>query len=189
VSAEGDAARHVTGYFANLRMPLELVRLAGWTDAMTAFDNGSCVVLSAGLAELAMARQGFASPDAYDILPELAFKQPVGPAVREGDDAWLGVVRWTLYALIAAEQLGVASGSVDAARGSTVAEVRRFLGIGTDLPRQLGLTTDWTQRVVRQVGNYGELFERHLGARSPLRLERRLNQLSGNGGLHYAPSF
>jgi general L-amino acid transport system substrate-binding protein len=189
VTREGSAAHRVTGYFSALRMPLELVRFDRWTDAVTAFDSGGCLVLSAGLPELALARQGLARPGEHDILPELAFKEPVGPAVRDGDDEWLSVVRWTLYALIAAEQLGVTSATVDAAKHSGSAEVRRFLGIDTDLGARIGLSPDWTQRVIRQVGNYGELFERHLGARSPLKLERRLNNLSSKGGLHYAPSF
>jgi len=98
-------------------------------------------------------------------------------------------VRWTIYALIAAEELGISSATVDAARNSHSSDVRRFLGIDADLGQSLGLNADWTQRVIRQVGNYGELFERHLGQKSPLKLERRLNGLSGNGGLHYAPPF
>jgi general L-amino acid transport system substrate-binding protein len=189
VCGPGEAAGHVSGYFAKLGMPLDLVALDSWPEAVKAFDNGSCLVLSAGLAELALARQGLASPAAFDILPELAFKHPVGPAVREGDDEWFSIVRWTLYALIAAEQLGITSATVDLAKTSAKPEVRRFLGIDTDLGRRLGLSADWTQRVVRQVGNYGELFERNLGSRSSLRLERRLNNLSSHGGLHIAPSF
>ena len=102
-------------------------------------------------------------PDEHAILPELVARRPVGPAVREGDDEWFSVVRWTLYALIAAEELGITSASVDFAKDSSNAAVRRFLGIDMDLGKRLGLRPDWTQRIVRQVGNYGELFERHLG--------------------------
>ena len=146
-------------------------------------------MLSADLSELALARQRLADAAEHIILPELASKQPIGPAVRQGDDEWFSVVRWTLYALIAAEELGVSSGNVDSAKNSAGDEVLRFLGVGVDLGKRLGLSADWTQRIIRQVGNYGELFERHLGQKSALKLERRLNNLSSNGGLHYAPSF
>jgi general L-amino acid transport system substrate-binding protein len=146
-------------------------------------------VLSADLSDLAFARQGLADAAEHIILPELASKQPIGPAVRQGDDEWFGVVRWTLYALIAAEELGITSGNVDQAKTSASEDVRRFLGVDMNLGKRLGLSADWTQRIIRQVGNYGELFERHLGQRSTLKLERRLNNLSSNGGLHYAPSF
>ena len=94
-----------------------------------------------------------------------------------------------IYAMIAAEELGITSGNVDTMKGSASAEVRRFLGIDLDFGKRLGLSPDWTQRVIKQVGNYGELFDRHLGLKSSLKLERRLNNLASNGGLHYAPSF
>ena len=109
--------------------------------------------------------------------------------MRQGDDDWFSVVRWTIYALIAAEELGITSGNVDAMKGSASGEVRRFLGVDLEFGNRLGLSPDWTQRIIKQVGNYGELFDRHLGLKSSLKLERRLNNLASNGGLHYAPSF
>ena len=105
--------------------------------------------------------------------------------IDEGDEDWFSVVRWTIYALVAAEELGIRSANVDAMKGSTSAEVRRFLGVNSDFGRRLGLSADWTQRMIKQVGNYGEIFERHLGLKSPLKLERRLNDLATKGGLHY----
>jgi len=146
-------------------------------------------VLSADTSTLAAARQLLPDAAEHIILPELASKQFVGPAVRQGDDDWFSVVRWTIYALIAAEELGITSSNIDTMKSSASAEVRRFLGIDLDFGKRLGLSPDWTQRIVKQVGNYGELFDRHLGAKSPLKLERRLNNLATNGGLHYAPSF
>ena len=104
------------------------------------------------------------------ILPELASKQPVGPAVRQGDEEWFSVVRWTIYALIAAEELGINSGNVDAMKTSGSSEARRFLGSDLELGKRLGLSADWTQRLIKQIGNYGELFDRNLGLKSPLRL-------------------
>jgi general L-amino acid transport system substrate-binding protein len=192
VTKETGAGSGIAQYFNGLGMPYELVELDDWKEAVAAYadpKNKTCQVLSADLAELARARQGFSDASDHLILPEVVAKLPVGPAVRGSDDEWFGVVRWTLYALIAAEELGITSDSVDLAKGSSNAAVRRFLGIDMDLGKRLGLKADWTQRVVRQVGNYGELFERHLGQRSPLKLDRRLNNLSIHGGLHYAPSF
>jgi len=189
VTRESEAGHRISGYFTSLSMPFELVNFEKWQDAVMAYADKVCQVLSADLSDLALARQGLGDAGEHVILPELAFKQPTGPAVRQGDDEWFSVVRWTLYALIAAEQLGITAANVDSAKSATNAEVRRFLGIDMDLGTRLGLSADWTQRIVRQVGNYGELFERHLGRKSPLRLERRLNNLSSNGGLHYAPSF
>ena len=109
--------------------------------------------------------------------------------MRQGDEDWFSVVRWTIYALIAAEELGITSGNVDAMKGSATHEARRFLGIDLELGKRLGLNPDWTQRIIKQIGNYGELFDRHLGLKSPLRLERRQNNLATHGGLHYAPAF
>jgi len=190
VTKETGAGYRLTKYFTGLGMPFELVKFDKWQEAVTAYaDKTICQVLSADLPELARARQLLGDFGEHVILPELAAKRPVGPAVRDGDDEWFSVVRWTLYALIAAEELGITSASVDFAKSSNNTAVRRFLGIDMDLGKRIGLTADWTQRIIRQVGNYGELFERHLGQKSPLKLERRLNNLSGNGGLLYAPSF
>jgi len=189
LASESGAGHHTIAYFAGLNMPFEPVKFEKWPDAVTAYDGKTCQVLSADLSELALARQRLADPNEHIILPELAAKLPVGPAVRQDDDEWFSVVRWTVYALIAAEELGITSGNVDSAKQSASEDVRRFLGIDVDLGKRLGLSADWTQRIVRQVGNYGELFERNLGQKSSLKLERRLNNLSSNGGLHYAPSF
>jgi general L-amino acid transport system substrate-binding protein len=189
VTRESGAGYRIAVYFTALNMPFELIKFDRWQRAVMAYADNACQVLSAELPELARARLELGDAGEHVILPELAAKRPIGPAVRDDDDEWFGVVRWTLYALIAAEQLGVASAGVDWAKSSTNPEVRRFLGIDMDLGKRLGLTADWTQRIVRQLGNYGELFDRHLGQQSPLKLERRLNNLSSNGGLHYAPSF
>jgi general L-amino acid transport system substrate-binding protein len=186
-----DAANEqgLADYFGALRMPFELSKHGDWQDAVAAYTNKSCQVLSADVSILAQARQQLGEQAEHLILPEIARKQMVGPAVRQGDEKWFSVVRWTIYALIAAEELGITRANVEAMKASGNAEVRRFLGIDMDLGRHLGLSADWTQRVIKGVGNYGELFERHLGLKSPLRLERRLNNLASHGGLHYAPAF
>ena len=189
VLSDSADAQGIADYFGALRMPFELSKFDQWQDAVAAYTNKSCQVLSADVSRLSLERQYVADPSEQVILPEIAARQLVGPAVRQGDEVWFGVVRWTLYALIAAEELGINSTNVDAMKSSPSAEVRSFLGVDTDIGRRLGLSADWTQRVVRQVGNYGEIFERHLGQKSPLKLERRFNNLAVNGGLHYAPSF
>ena len=182
-------AQGIRDYFGALRMPFEVARYDKWQDATSAYVNKGCQVLSAEVSTLALARQQFAEPNDHMILPEIASKEMVGPAVRKEDEDWSSVVRWTIHALIAAEELGITSANVDAMKASASAGVRRFLGVDGDSGKRPGLPADWTARVVRQVGNYGELFERHLGLKSPLKLERRFNNLATNGGLHYAPPF
>jgi general L-amino acid transport system substrate-binding protein len=189
VTTETVDEQGLADYFAGLKMPFDMVKFENWPDAVMAYASKTCQVLSADVSTLALAREGLADANEHVILPEIATKQPVGPAVRQGDETWFSVVRWTLYALIAAEELGITSANVEGTKGSGSGEARRFLGNDTELGRRLGLSADWTQRIVRQVGNYGELFERHLGQKSPLKLDRRLNNLSSKGGLHYAPSF
>jgi general L-amino acid transport system substrate-binding protein len=189
VLAEPADMQGITDYFAALRMPFELSKFDKWQDATAAYTDKSCQVLSADVSVLSLARQHLADPNEHIILPEIAARHMVGPAVRQGDEDWFSIVRWTLYALIAAEELGINSANVDAMKSSPSAEVRQFLGVDPDPGRRLGLSADWAQRMIRQVGNYGEIFERHLGLKSPLKLERRLNNLAVKGGLHYAPSF
>ena len=189
VSTEANDEQGVADFFVPLKMPYDLLKFDKWSEAVMAYTNKSCQVLSADVSVLASARQQFADANEHIILPELASKQPLGPAVRQGDEDWFSVVRWTLYALIAAEELGITSSNVDSLKGSGSPEVRRFLGADLDLGKRLGLSADWTLRIVKQIGNYGEIFDRHLGPKSPLKLERRQNNLAAHGGLHYAPSF
>jgi general L-amino acid transport system substrate-binding protein len=124
------------------------------------------------------------------ILPEVISKEPLGPAVKHGDDHWSDVVRWTLYAMIAAEEYGVSSKNVERVRKtSSRAEIRRLLGVEEDLGEMLGLPADWAYQILIQVGNYGESFERNLGADSAIKLPRGMNALWIDGGLMYAMPF
>jgi general L-amino acid transport system substrate-binding protein len=189
ISADVTDEPGIADYFARLKMPIEFAKFDKWPDAVMGYTDKGCLVLSADLSTLALARQQMSDKDDQIILPEIASRRPIGPVVRQGDEEWFSIVRWSIYALIAAEELGITSGNVDAAKSLASMEIRRFLGVDVDLGKRLGLSADWTQRIVRQVGNYGELFERHLGQNSPLKLERRLNNLASQGGLHYAPSF
>lgn len=189
VSADTDDAQGIAEYFGGLRMPYELSKFDTWQNAVAGYADKTCQVLSGDVAALAAARQNLADAGEHIILPEYAARRLEGPAIRQGDENWFGIVRWVIYALVAAEELGVTSANADGLKASPNVRVRRFLGAHSDLGAHLGLAADWTHNVVRQVGNYGELFERHLGARSPLKLERGLNRLAGNGGLLYAPAF
>ena len=121
------------------------------------------------------------------ILPEIISKEPLGPAVRQGDQQWSDIVRWTLFALINAEELGVTSKNVDEMLKSKNPDVMRLLGTEGNYGEQIGLTKDWVYRIVKHVGNYGEIYDRNVGPNTPLKLERGQNALWTKGGLMYAP--
>lgn len=179
----------VLDYFSALKMPVELVKLERWQDAVAAYNQKTCQVLSASVARIAAARPSLVNPGEHMMLPELATKQAYGPAIRQGDEAWFSIVRWTMHALVEAEDLGVSSANADQLRTSGGPGIKRFLSGGAELCATLGLAPDWTARIIRQVGNYGELYERSLGAKSGLLLERKENNLAAKGGLHFAPTF
>ena len=121
------------------------------------------------------------------ILPDIISKEPLGPAVRHGDQAWADIVRWVYFALLDAEELGVNSKNVDAMLNSPNPEIRRLLGKEGSFGTALGLTDDWIVRIVRRVGNYAEIYDRTVGVNSPLGIERGMNKLWKDGGLQYAP--
>jgi general L-amino acid transport system substrate-binding protein len=123
------------------------------------------------------------------IFQEFLSKEPLAPAVRQGDSAWKNIVKWTIFALIEAEDLGITSHNVDTMLKSSNPRIKRFLGVTPGNGKSLGLSEDWACNIVRHVGNYGEIFERNLGKNSPLNLDRGLNELWKNGGLMYSPPF
>jgi len=157
-------------------------------ESVAAYDSGRCDALTTDQSQLYGQRIKLRDPKAHKVLPEVISKEPLGPAVRQGDDEWFNVVKWTLFALVNAEELGATSANADELRKtSTDPNVRRLLGAEGDKGRDLGLSNDWAYDIVRSVGNYGELFERNLGANTPLDIERGLNQLWNRGGIMYAP--
>ena len=128
------------------------------------------------------------NPDDYVILPEVISKEPLGPSVRRGDNEWFQIARWVLNAFIEAEEKGITQANADELRKtSTDPNVKRLLGSGEDMGKLLGLDKDWSYRIVKQVGNYGESFERNLGPKTPLALPRGINNQWTNGGILYAP--
>jgi general L-amino acid transport system substrate-binding protein len=128
-----------------------------------------------------------ANPGDHVILPDIVSKEPLGPAVRQGDDAWFNIVKWTHFAMLNAEELGVSQSTLDEAVRSAKPDVKRLVGTEGDFGRELGLDKDWVQRIIRLVGNYDEVFERNVGTGSRLGIPRGINNLWTNGGIQYAP--
>jgi general L-amino acid transport system substrate-binding protein len=156
-------------------------------ETVAAYDAGRCDAYSTDQSGLYAERLKLKNKDEHMVLPEIISKEPLGPMVRQGDDQWLNIVRWTLFAMINAEELGVTSANVAQEKGSKNPEVQRLLGVEGKIGSQLGLPDAWAYEIVRQVGNYGELFEKSVGPKTPLGIARGLNALWTKGGLQYAP--
>ena len=151
------------------------------------FESGRCDVLTSDQSQLYALRTKLQNPNNAVVLPEVISKEPLGPVVRQGDDQWFNIVRWTLNAVINAEELGITSSTVDAMKTSKNPSVQRVLGTASDMGKKLGLDNDWAARAIKQVGNYSEMFERNVGKNTPLKISRGLNALWSNGGIMYAP--
>ena len=159
-----------------------------WKRRVKAFFSGRCQAYTTDASGLASIRNKEASnPDDYVILPELISKEPLGPAVRRGDDEWFAIAKWVVFALIEAEEYGITQANVDKMKASTDPAVQRILGTGEDMGKLLGLDKEWAYRAIKSVGNYGEIFERNVGPKSALQLPRGLNNLWNKGGIMYAP--
>jgi len=186
--AEGSAAAmHVADYFRRQDMPHTLVTFGGAGDALHAYEAGRCDAFGGDLAELQSRRGQLARPEAHLILSDIVGVEPAGPAVRRDDPQWTGIVRWTLFALIGAEELQLTSESIADAATASSPLVGRFAGIDGALGERLGLDNAWAYNIVRMVGNYRELFARNLGEDSALDRDRRLNRLWRDGGMLSAP--
>ncbi len=156
--------------------------------AFKAFFSGRCQAYTTDASGLASVRNKEApKPDDYKILPDLISKEALGPMVKRGDDDWLAVVRWTVFALLEAEELGLTQANIEARKSEPDPAIQRFTGAGEDMGKLLGLDKSWALRAVKAVGNYGEVFERNVGQASPLKLPRGLNRQWNQGGLMYAP--
>ncbi len=178
---------NLADYFRTHGMSYEPVVFDTADQTARGLEAGRCDVLTSDQSQLYALRQKLSEPDKAVVLPEIISKEPLGPAVRQGDDSWFNIVRWTLFAMINAEELGVSSANVDELRTSQNPEVQRLLGRGGIKGSALGLDDDWAYQVIKQVGNYGEIFARNVGEGSPLKIERGLNRLWKDGGLQYAP--
>ena len=156
-------------------------------DAEAAYAAGKCGALTTDASALFVLRSKLPHPEDQIILPEIISKEPLGPAVRQGDDQWFEIVRWTLIAMIDAEEMGVTQANVDEVIKGDNPRIRRLLGVEGNFAQGLGLTADWAYRIIKFVGNYDDVFERNLGEGSKLKIKRGLNDLWTRGGLHYAP--
>ncbi|GGF69226.1 amino acid ABC transporter substrate-binding protein [Terasakiella brassicae] len=151
------------------------------------FAAGRCDILTSDQSQLYALRSKLDNPDTAVVLPEVISKEPLGPVVRQGDDQWFNIVKWTLFAQINAEEMGLTSANIDAAMKSENPSVQRLVGTSGDAGAKLGLGANWAFDAVKQVGNYGEMFDRNVGPNTPLQISRGLNALWSKGGLQYAP--
>jgi general L-amino acid transport system substrate-binding protein len=156
-------------------------------DARKAYDNGRCNVLTSDVSQLFAERLKLSTPDDHIILPDIISKEPLGPAVRFGDDQWFNIVKWTHFAMLNAEELGVSTETIEAALKSEKPDVKRLVGTEGTYGEQVGLTKDWAARIIKLVGNYEEVFERNVGIGSKLGIPRGINSLWTKGGIQYAP--
>ena len=188
VQAGTTSEKNVAEYFAANGIKYKSVVFDTAEAIQSAFFAGRCQAYTTDMSDLAGARTHASNPNDYVVLPEVISKEPLGPAVRRGDDEWFQIVRWTLFAMIEAEELGAGQANADELRASSKApDVQRMLGVGEDTGKLLGLDKEWSFRIVKQVGNYGESFERNLGPNTPVGLPRGVNKLWTHGGLMYAP--
>lgn len=182
-------ARSVSDYFTRAKMRLQLITSERWDDLVKTYAKGGCTVLTGEISTLARVRSQLANATDHALLPELITKEPRGPAVRANDEGWFAIIRWVAMALIQAEELSIGRDNVDDMRSSLALDIRRFLGQEADLGAPLGLAREWVYEVIHQIGNYGEIYDRTIGASSALRLDRGLNNLAARGGLLYAVPF
>ncbi|MDN5002116.1 amino acid ABC transporter substrate-binding protein [Bradyrhizobium sp. GCM10027634] len=178
---------NLADYFKANNMKYEVIAFGTIDEAVKAYESGRCDVFTDDSSGLYASRLKLTNPADHVVLPEIISKEPLGPMVRHGDDQWFDIVKWTLFAMVTAEELGITQKNVDEMTKSDKPELKRVLGTDGNLGEQLGLTKDWVIRIVKAVGNYGESFDRNVGAGSPLKISRGINALWTKGGLQYAP--
>ncbi|AUC97203.1 MULTISPECIES: amino acid ABC transporter substrate-binding protein [Bradyrhizobium] len=179
--------QNLADFFKGNNMKYEVIAFGSIDEAVKAYESGRCDVFTDDASGLYASRLKLANPADHIVLPEIISKEPLGPMVRHGDDQWFDIVKWTLFAMINAEELGITQKNVDTMLKSDKPEMKRVLGTDGNLGEQLGLTKDWVVRIVKAVGNYGESFERNVGTGSPLGIARGVNNLWNKGGIQYAP--
>ncbi|HYC17305.1 MAG TPA: amino acid ABC transporter substrate-binding protein [Pseudolabrys sp.] len=178
---------NLVDFFGANKLKYVAVSLPTLEAAIKAYDSGQCDVLTADVSALFGIRLLLSKPDDHVILPDVISKEPLGPVVRQGDPQWFNIVKWVHFAMVNAEELGVTSKNIDDALKSEKPDVRRLVGTEGSYGERMGLTKDWAARVIKLVGNYGEVYERTVGVGSPLVIPRGINQLWSKGGILYAP--
>jgi general L-amino acid transport system substrate-binding protein len=178
---------NLADYFRANNMKYEVIAFGTADETVKAYEAGRCDAFTTDVSQLYSEKLKLTNPNDHVILPEVISKEPLGPLVRHGDDQWFDIVKWVLFAMLNAEELGVSSKTIDEALKTKQPEIRRLLGLEGTYGEQLGLTKDWVVRIVRHVGNYGEVFDRNVGSASKLGISRGLNRLWTKGGIQYAP--
>jgi general L-amino acid transport system substrate-binding protein len=179
--------QNLADYFNGNKMKYEVVAFSSADEVVKAYESGRCDVFTSDVSQLYAERLKLSAPDDHAVLPEVISKEPLGPVVRHGDDQWFDLVKWTLFAMINAEELGVTQKNVDDMAQSDKPELKRVFGADGNLGEQLGVSKDWVVKIIKAVGNYGESFDRNVGAGSKLQIARGLNKLWNQGGIQYAP--
>jgi len=178
---------NLADYFKSNNMTYKPVVFEKLDEAVQAYQAGRCDVYTTDQSGLYSVRVQQTNPDDHVVLPEVISKEPLGPSVRQGDFQWFTIVKWVHFALLNAEELGITQANVEQMAGSTNPDIRRFVGKDGDFGKSLGLDNDFAVKIVKALGNYGEMFERNAGSGSRLKIDRGLNKLWINGGLQYAP--
>ncbi|MFN7052056.1 MAG: amino acid ABC transporter substrate-binding protein, partial [Gemmobacter sp.] len=181
---------NLADFFKANNMSYTPVTVADDSEGQRQYLAGACDAYTTDASGLAASRATMPDAESHIILPEIISKEPLGPLVRHGDNQWGDIVRWTYFALVAAEEYGVTSANIEEVATSTQnPEVKRLLGLEGDLGAMLGLDKEFSKRAIAAVGNYGEIFEANIGSATPIGLARGLNALWTQGGLQYAPPF
>lgn len=179
---------NVSDYFRSNNLKYTPITFDTSDESAKSLEGGRCDVLTSDQSQLYAQRTKLATPTDYVVLPEVISKEPLGPLVRRGDEDWLAIVKWSLYAMLDAEEAGVTSkNAAEMAKSSANPDVKRLLGTDGEYGKDLKLPKDWALKIVTQVGNYAEIFEANLGDSTPLKIKRGLNALWKNGGIQYAP--
>ena len=181
---------NLADYFYSNGMKYEAVTIETNDEARQNYLAGRCDVYTTDASGLASTRSTFTDPENHMVLPEIISKEPLGPATRHGDDQWSDIITWVLNATITAEEKGITQANADDMKANSKdPEVLRLLGVEGNQGAELGLSVDWAYNIIKAVGNYGEIFERNIGANTPIGLARGLNALWTDGGLQYSPPF
>ena len=181
--------QNAADYFRSNNMKWKTVTIESTAELFQAFAAGRCDVLTSDASQLAGLRASSSDPSKYMILPEVISKEPLAPAVRHGDNQWKDIVNYSVLAMINAEEFGITSKNVDQMLMSKNPKIKRFLGVSPGNGKALGLDEKFAYRIIKHIGNYGEVFERNVGVNTALGIERGLNALWTNGGLLYSPPF
>jgi general L-amino acid transport system substrate-binding protein len=178
---------NLADYFRANNMKYEVIAFGSADETVKAYEAGRCDAFTTDMSQLYAEKLKLANVIDHAILSEIISKEPLGPLVRHGDDQWFDVVKWVHFAMLNAEELGVSQKTIDDAQKSNQPEIRRLVGAEGAYGEQIGLTKDWVVRIVKHVGNYGEVYERNVGTGSKLGISRGLNRLWTKGGIQYAP--